>query len=150
MTAKLKSPAKKAVKGTRPGPVPTGKTARKQTPMEYEYHFGNVIRLLIKEKGLLQLRLANVLSISTNGMNNKLNSPSFGSIYDIVKASEFLDIDLFEVLSRAFANKEMPVFKKSLQGINNQLDSTNSEIEMLKKENYLLQELLKLKGKSKK
>lgn len=150
MTAKTTKKAKEPVKSNPRGPKSKGLSLRRHAPVEFEFHLGALIRQTVKDQGLMQSNLAKALNITSVGMNNKLNAPAFGNVYDIVKASLFLNVDLFAKISQAFADKEMEVFVKSIQSTQNQANRKMDDYEILKKENALLQELVKLRTKSKK
>lgn len=132
----------------------TTKTSGKNNPRyvyeEFGINLGQIIREQIALAGLKQTVLAKTLGISTIGMQYKLNNPTFGTIYDIIKTCKFLNVDLFNIMKMQLIKRGFAVF----HGIEEQVKADNIEaaeqLIVLKKENELLKDLVKLRDKLKK
>jgi hypothetical protein len=140
MNAKAKSPVKK---------TPIKKKTR-YVVEEFGINLGQIVREECVNKSIKQYALAKELGISPIGLQHKLNSPTYGTIYDIIKTSKFLKTDLFHMLRIMLLKRGIAVFQGSEEQALSAVAEGQEQYILMKKENELLKELVLIKDKMKK
>lgn len=115
-------------------------------PVEYKLHLGTIIRELIKgNKALRQTDLCSELHITTTAMQGKLNNPIYGNVYDLVKTSLFLNVDLFDRIRKELVKAGMPLFAGNEEQMSIELVDAKRRINLMKVEIETLEKLAKVR-----
>jgi hypothetical protein len=61
-------------------------------------HIGQLIQKTIDSKGMEYNWVAKKLSISATGLYHRIKNPTYSDIYDVIKLSEILDVDLLGLI----------------------------------------------------
>jgi transcriptional regulator with XRE-family HTH domain len=125
-------------------------TKERFIPVKYNLHLGTIVREKLYEKGIKQNALANKLGVSPVAVQNKLNNPIFGSPYDIVETSLYINIDLFLLIRQALVNDGIDLFRGNEETLSEKIKSLQSDVELLRKENDLLKKLVEISKPAKK
>lgn len=126
------------------------KSKQRIVPEEYGIHLGQIIREQVAASKVRQTELAKELGITTIGMQHKLNSPTYGTIYDIIKTSKIIDVDLFHIMRMMLVKRGLTVFQGNEEKAMALVAETQAHSELVEKENELLKKLVEVRGKMKK
>ncbi len=130
--------------------VSTSKKAESFPPPQYGLHLGQLVKDIFKEnKSYRQTQLAELLGITPTGIQSKLFNPIYGSVYDIIKTSEYFKIDLFDVIRKNLVSNGHGLFGGNEEKLSLELDQANKRINVMKQEIETLEKLAKLRDKNK-
>lgn len=131
------------------GPKPKGGQSRDANKgvVEYGLHLGNSIRGVLEEKNMLQTLLYQQLNISSNALQNKLNNPYYGTIYDIIKTSKYLNLDLFDFIRKFLSEQGETLFNSEQEKAIYKAKDQENEILLLRKQVEMLKEVIQLEQK---
>lgn len=115
--------------------------------VEFELHLGKEIREIFASSSKRQVRMAEQLRISSQAFQGKLNNPVFGTIYDLIKTSIFLDIDFLDYIRQHLAKLGYKTFIGENEIMRNELVEAKKRINLLQSENEILDNLCKVRSK---
>ncbi len=117
------------------------------SPVEFDLHVGSIVREQLAFKGVSQIALAKQLGITAVAVQNKLNNPLYGSVYDLIKTSNFINIDLFKNIRLTLVNLGNGLYKSSEDQLLDKIADLEIKLENAKKEKELLKQLAGLNQK---
>lgn len=115
--------------------------------VEFDLHLGQEIRKVFTDSAKKQVRMAEELNISSQAFQGKLNNPVFGTVYDLIKTSIFLDIDFLDYIRQHLAKMDYKTFIGDNELMRIELVECKKRMQLLQSENELLDNLSKVRAK---
>lgn len=113
--------------------------------VQYGLHYGEFIRGYVNKFPKPQIQLATELSITKQALQGKFNNPFYGNIYDVIKTSEWLGLDLLELARKQLVQNGYMLFKGEHEMLSEELIAEKKKNQLLKAENETLEKLYKIK-----
>ena len=108
-----------------------------------ELHLGMFIKDLISNNGVEYSWVAKQLGISPTGLYHRFNSPTYADIYDIIRLSMLLNIDIIALIYKELSKRYPDLFKMQLSENNSYLPANyNEAMTKLQDENKKLYDLI--------
>ncbi|MBK6546426.1 MAG: hypothetical protein IPO86_10105 [Saprospiraceae bacterium] len=106
-------------------------------------HIGQIVRKAIETRHMDFARVAEKMNVTPTGMHHRMKNPTFSDIYDIIRVSQVLEVDVFTLIFNEL-NKRMPkLFSLNDHEFNNtKIKSLTEMVEKLMHENKSLYDII--------